>query len=104
MIQDPNGNMMVCYQTKEGDYQPRSFEDDFFQLNTDFIINSKFDDFELDSKALKSFKENKDSYELAENGVKSKAALAISLILAERGNNRWKVPTYIQEGLLWVRS
>lgn len=103
MLQDPNGNMMVCYQTKEGNYQPRSFEDDFFQLNADFIINSKFDDSALDTKALISFKEDKNPYELA-NSVKSKAALAISLILAEREDKKWKVPTYIQEGLLWVRS
>lgn len=104
MLQDPNGNMMVCYQTKEGDYQPRSFEDDFFQLNADFIINSKFDNSALDTKALISFKEDKDPYELANKGVKSKAALAVSLILAEREDKKWKVPTYIQEGLLWVRS
>ena len=104
MLQDPNGNMMVCYQTKEGDYQPRSFEDDFFQLNADFVINSEFDESALDTKALISFKEDKNPYELANKGVKSKAALAISLILAERDDKKWKVPTYIQEGLLWVRS
>ena len=104
MLQDPNGNMMVCYQTKEGNYQPRSFEDDFFQLNSDFIINSKFDESALDAKALISFKGDKNPYELANKGVKSKAALAISLILAEREDKKWKVPTYIQEGLLWVRS
>lgn len=104
MSQNITGNMMVCYQTKEGDYQPRSFEDDFFHLNADFIVNSKFDEYALDPDALDKFKQNRNSYELAKNGVKSKAALAVSLILAEEDGKEWEVPTYIKEGLLWVRN
>ena len=104
MIQDNTGNMMVCYQTKEGEYQPRSFEDDFFQLNADFIADCKIDESALKPDALTAFKEDENSYKLANEGVKSKAALAISLILAEGEDKRWKVPTYIKEGLLWVRN
>lgn len=108
MIPHKEGNMTVCYQTKEGTYQPRSFEDNFFSLNTDFIIDS-INEGLLDKsafnqeKALSDFKEDKDAYKLAEN-VKSKAALAISLILAESDDKRWKVPTYIKEGLLWIKK
>lgn len=104
MIQDNTGNMMVCYQTKEGEYQPRSFEDDFFQLNADFIADCKIDESTLQPDALAAFKEDKNPYKLANEGVKSKAALAVSLILAEGEDKRWKVPTYIKEGLLWVRN
>lgn len=104
MAQDNTGNMRVCYQTKEGEYQPRSFEDDFFQLNADFIADSQIDESALKPAALVAFKEDKNSYKLANEGVKSKASLAVSLILAEREDKRWKVPTYIKEGLLWVRN
>ena len=103
MDSNASGNVMVCYQTKEGDYQPRSFEDDFFHLNEDFMCNSTFDDAALDSEALKAFKEDLDPYKLAEK-VGSKAALAASLILSERDDHKWQVPTYIEEGLLWVRN
>lgn len=104
MSPNENGNMMVCYQTEEGGYQPRSFEDDFFQLNADFIADCKIDESALRQTSLVAFKEDKDPYKLAEEGVKSKAALAVSLILAERDDKKWKVPTYIKEGLLWVRK
>lgn len=102
---EPNtcGNVMVCYQTKEGDYQPRSFEDDFFHLNEEFMCNIKLDDVAIDPDALSVFKEDKDPYKLAE-GVVSKAALAASLILLERDDSKWSVPRYIEEGLLWIRN
>ena len=57
----------------------------------------------MNSNALAKFRDNRNPYELAES-VKSKAALAISLILAEEDDKEWKVPTYIKEGLLWMRS
>ncbi len=103
MSPDTSGNMMVCYQLEEEGYQPRSFEDDFFKLNADFIANSNIDEAALNSNALAKFRDNRNPYELAES-VKSKAALAISLILAEEDDKEWKVPTYIKEGLLWMRS
>lgn len=104
MSPNSTGNMMVCYQTKEGEYQPRSFEDDFFKLNADFITDCEIDESALKPSALNAFKEDKDPYNLADNGVKSKAALAVSLILAEGDDKKWKVPTYIKEGLLWIRK
>ena len=104
MTPNETGNMMVCYQTKEGDYQPRSFEDDFFKLNAQFIINSIIDEVALKPQALEDFKKNFDPYDLADKGIQSKAALAISLMLAERNGQEWQVPTYIKEGLLWIRN
>ena len=104
MSPNENGNMMVCFQTEENGYQPRSFEDDFFQLNADFIANCTIDESALNQNALTSFKADKDPYTLAEKGITSKAALAVCLILAEGDDKKWKVPTYIKEGLLWVRK
>lgn len=98
-----DGNVMVSYETTEEGYQPRSFEDAFFQMNADFMANSSIDETALDVKALKQFKEDKDAYALAE-GVGSKSALAAELILAETKESKWQVPTYIKNGLLWLRK
>lgn len=104
MSPNTEGNMMVCYQTKEGEYQPRSFEDDFFQLNADFMTESNIDEKALNKTALSAFKIDRNPYKLAEEGIISKATLAISLMLAESNGKEWKVPTYIKEGLLWLRN
>ena len=98
-----DGNVMVSYETPEGGYQPRSFEDAFFQMNADFMANSSIDETALDVKALEQFKNDKDAYALAE-GVGSKSALAAELILAETKESKWQVPTYIKNGLLWLRK
>ena len=102
MSPDTEGNMMVCYQTKESEYQPRSFEDDFFKINADLMTKYTIEEFAIKQSALTSFKKDKNPYKLAE-GVNSKAALAISLLIADN-HYEWKVPTYIKEGLLWLRS
>lgn len=39
--QDENGNMRVCFQVKESNYQARTFEDNFFAINKDFLQNNK---------------------------------------------------------------
>lgn len=104
MKPDTNGNMMVCYQTEVDGYQPRSFEDCFFNENQGFICNGAFDKFALDESALNQFKVDKRAFDLAEKGVVSKASLAISILLAEKDDNNWIVPAYIKEGLLWMRS
>ena len=103
MSPNENGNMMVCYQTEENGYQPRSFEDDFFSLNADFMGACNIGESALLAGALSEFKADKDPYKLADK-VKSKSALAVELILSENDRNKWKVPTYIKEGLLWVRN
>lgn len=38
-----NSNMMVCYETKENDYQPSSFEDCFVNENSEFIKSNAFE-------------------------------------------------------------
>ncbi len=103
MSPNENGNMMVCYQTEENGYQPRSFEDDFFKLNADFMDTCNIGESALLAGDLSEFKTDRDSYKLADK-VKSKSALAVELILAENDRNKWRVPTYIKNGLLWVRN
>ena len=48
-------------------------------------------------------------YDLAENGIESKATFAIDIIYnsEENGNKEfcgWNIPQYIKDGLLWIRK
>lgn len=105
---DSNGILMMAFQYgKEGAYQPRSFEDAFFSENKDFITSNSF--LSLDTEWVAKFKEDNNPYELAQNGVNGKSSLAIEILL--NGNTEtnpelgcWNIPTYIKEGLLWLRK
>lgn len=105
---DSNGILMMAFQYgKEGAYQPRSFEDAFFSENKDFITSNSF--LSLDTEWVEKFKEDNNPYELAKKGVNGKSSLAIEILL--NGNTetnpelgRWNIPTYIKEGLLWLRK
>lgn len=106
-----NSSMMVCYETKEDEYQPSSFEDCFISANSDFIKNN---DFEMGFKKsyLKEYKDNKQTiYQLARKGVNSKASLAVEILLngtPTEGDDehfiKWRLPNYIKEGLTWLRK
>ncbi len=108
-----DGTYMVCFQTSENGYQPRSFEDDFMALNKDFVLEKDFTE-----RAVKTgFKEGFDTvdkaYEAAEK-VESKAAFAFEILLNSKemtlpnGNKDpfggWAIPSYIKEGLVWLRK
>ena len=105
---DSNGILMMAFQYgKEGAYQPRSFEDAFFSENKDFITSNSF--LSLGTEWVEKFKEDNNPYELAQKGVNGKSSLAIEILL--NGNTetnpelgRWNIPTYIKEGLLWLRK
>lgn len=106
--QDANGNIMLCYQVKEGAYQPRSFEDAFYAANETFMCTKTFTDAAIKESALESFKEDKDPYKLADN-VKSKASMAFEIIMQSDSDDAhtflgWNIPKYIKEGLIWLRK
>lgn len=104
-------NMRIAYQIPESDgaYQASSFEDAFIALNKDFILKNK--DGLCEYGALKDFETNEiesgDYYNFALNNVKKKPAFASSLLYFDKedGNEdeKWLVPRYIEEGLLWIR-
>ena len=113
MIVNNDGIYMVCYQTLENGYQPRSFEDDFMALNKDFVLEKDFT-----KKAIKAgFRDGFDTvdkaYEAAEK-IESKAAFAFEILLYSseeklaNGNKDpfggWSIPAYIKEGLVWLRK
>ena len=104
-------NMRIAYQIpkSDGEYQASSFEDAFIELNKDFILKNKEEFYKYG--ALKDFAadeiESGNYYEFALNNVKKKSAFASSLLYFDKedGNEdeKWKVPYYIEEGLLWIR-
>lgn len=112
---DPNGTLMIVFQTKEkDDYYPRSFEDAFIQINRDFMIahqdtfeslknRDKFDEKDASGKYMH------DAYDLATTCVKNKSSFALDILLNSEANetctfSNWKIPPYIEEGLLWLRK
>jgi putative ATP-dependent endonuclease of OLD family len=114
---NPNrkGNLLIVYQTEElnnhaRSYHARSFEDAFFHINQDFIINKENSFQSLTKKWLDKFKTNNNPFELAENGVGSKPSLAIEILMNSKegamGNefSNWQIPAYIKEGLLWLKQ
>lgn len=104
-------NIRIAYQIPETDidYQASSFEDAFIALNKDFIIKNKEELYKYG--ALKCFLdddiENGDYYKFALEKIKKKSAFASSLLYFndEEGekDEKWAVPLYIAEGLLWLR-
>ncbi|WP_159990556.1 ATP-dependent nuclease [Pelistega ratti] len=104
-------NIRIAYQIPEtdGEYQASSFEDAFIALNKDFIIKNK--EGLCEYGALKDFSndeiENGDYYNFALNNVKKKSSFASSLLYFDDENGeedeKWAVPHYIEEALLWIR-
>lgn len=115
--QNEDGKLMIAYQTKEEngkEYYSRSFEDAFFCCNRQFIIDNISNFHCLKNK--KYFDEKDESgiyqyspYELAEKCVKSKPAFPMEVLLNSESDGKcdysnWKIPSYIKEGLLWLKQ
>lgn len=108
MVVNNNGCYMVCYQTTESGYQPRSFEDDFIALNKQFILDNSFSERAIKANYKDGFDSVEKAYDVAEK-VESKAAFAFDILLnsKEVGNDPfggWLIPSYIKDGLLWLRK
>ena len=111
-VNNSTGNFLVCYQTKQGTYLARSFEDNFFAINKQFLKDNQEKIIGLQKKqliALNSRWTNANVYDLAENGIKSKATFAVEIIyLSKKEDNKdfggWNIPKYLMEGLLWLRK
>jgi putative ATP-dependent endonuclease of OLD family len=134
-LQSPSGSLRCAFQIPEtaGSYHPRSFEDAFFELNRDFIVEHTYDrsgNFigdrtfgSLVQKHMKAFSEGAiDSYDFAEWGIGKKPSFAMEILLNSRSEERpiectakqlkenitvefanWKTPSYIKEGLQWLK-
>lgn len=108
-VSNRKGKLLVIYQVEENTYHARSFEDAFFHLNRQLIIDNK-----PNFKSLKNiayFDDTaKDSYDLASECVGKKPSLAMEILLnskADTNNNEfsnWQIPAYIKEGLSWLKK
>jgi len=108
------GNVLVIYQVAEENsdkvnYHARSFEDAFFHLNRQFIIDKKTSFKSL--KKIKYFDDTEyDPYILAEECVGKKPSFAMEILLnskTDTGRNdfsNWETPLYIKEGLSWLKQ
>lgn len=99
------GKIRIAYQIPEvnGGYQARSFEDAFIALNKEFILKNDGGFYKYG--ALKRFKAQdiEDYYKFAKNKIEKKSAFASCLLYFDGKNNlEWKVPRYIEEGLIWI--
>ena len=101
-------NIRIAYQIPEsdGEYQASSFEDAFIALNKDFILKNKEGFYQYG--ALKDFEadeiESGNYYKFALDNIKKKPAFASSLLYFNKEDDnedeKWKVPHYIEDGLL----
>ena len=100
---DENGHVMIQYQEKEDsiDYYPRSFEDAFICINTDFIKDNEFSSL----KHKEIIEEPNDYYKIANECVDSKPSFAIEILLNSKEDfSNWNIPKYIKEGLKWLKK
>ena len=114
-VVNQTGNLMLIFQTKGADdYYPRSFEDSFFQVNRSFIIDNLNAFLSLKNKSMfeRKSEEGKyqfNPYDLAKECIDSKASFALDVLLnsekdSECSYSNWETPSYIKEGLLWLRN
>lgn len=107
-----NGRLRVCYQVEENGYHARSFEDGFFKINRDFMMNEKYKFKGLKPRYLTYYRAGKqvyDEYMLANKGIESKSELAVDIIYNSTQKNgmnyqEWSIPKYITEGLIWLKK
>ena len=95
---------MVQYQLREEnvDYYPRSFEDAFICINGEFIKNNEFTS--LKNKKIIETEPN-EYYKIAENCIDSKPSFAIEILLnSNEDYSNWNIPSYIKEGLEWLKK
>lgn len=118
-VQDSNGYLLLVYQTNETnsdneEYGARSFEDSFFHVNKQFMKDN-LEKFSFGLKNPRYMNEEHaeytdDMYVWAERCVAKKPSLAMEILMNseddEDGNEftNWNIPSYIKEGLVWLRD
>lgn len=124
-ISEPNGNVLIVYQTCESNaegaiYNARSFEDAFFHINRKFFTDLSGNNVEEKIKTCKKlfqglknvkelFNTDNDSFYLAQNCVNKKPSLAMDILLNSKSDGsrdfiNWEIPSYIKEGLIWLQK
>ncbi|MCL2591785.1 MAG: AAA family ATPase [Defluviitaleaceae bacterium] len=97
--------ILVSYQQKQGNYEPRSFEEAFIALNLDWLKSIKEALFERGAIKNKNDFDGTNYYEIVKKCLSSKTAFATSLIFESQRDSQeaiWNIPDYIKEGLIWL--
>ena len=101
-FQSSSGQLQICFQRKDHNYQPSSFEDAFLCRNLKFVT---------DNKAVFQGLQNTDVlvdsatnyYALADHCIKSKTTFSLDILMnGGIDNELWATPKYIEEGLEWL--
>lgn len=96
------GNLRLIFQKEELEYQARSFEDAFISCNLKFIVENKELFVSLKNRD-KLVDTETDFYMIAEDCIDSKTAFALDILLyGSENNGKWRLPSYIEEGLEWL--
>jgi len=100
----PDGKLCVVYQTDENGYNARSFEDAFIHLNRTFVKDNK-DNFKgLQNRGYFDVDAN-NAYHLAKECIKKKTHFALDILFhSDEKLSNWQIPSYIKEGLLWLKQ
>jgi len=103
-VNQPNGKLCVVYQTDENGYNARSFEDAFIHLNRTFVKDNK-DNFKgLQNRGYFDVDAN-NAYHLAKECIKKKTHFALDILFhSDEKLSNWQIPSYIKEGLLWLKQ
>ena len=100
--ENSEGKLRLIFQKEENGYQPRSFEDAFLNENIEFILAYKDDFLGLKNRSrIEALDKQYDK--IADECIDSKTAFALDILLHGGSNNeKWKIPSYIKEGLEWL--
>jgi predicted ATP-dependent endonuclease of OLD family len=96
------GHLRLCFQSKDNEYQPSSFEDAFLCRNMKFVVDNKAA-FQGLQNADELIESATDYYCLADRCIKSKTTFALDILMnGGADNEKWTIPNYIEEGLRWL--
>ncbi len=99
-----DANIYLAYQSEEEGYHARSFEDAYVSLNLEFIIKNK-DTFSSIKNAAKLDVEPPDYFTIADDCIKKKTDFAIDVLYYSADDfSDWRIPAYLQNGLLGSRK
>lgn len=98
-----NGDLAIVYQTADPKMTGRSFEESFLILNKKFVADKR-----ATFNGIKNadyFDEGKTAFELADECIKKKTHFALDIIYhSNKDYSNWEIPSYIKEGLLWLKK
>jgi hypothetical protein len=103
-VKSNTGSLCICFQSLDNDNVARSFEEAFIHINKQFIIDNL-----ENMKGIKNDRHfsssEKDSYDLADECVNKKTHFALDIIYNSNSDfSNWNIPSYINEGLLWLKQ